>query len=166
MMGSRFMPADALWTLCMAFNVYLTFFHQYNSSQLRKLEWKYFLLCYGVPFISAFVFLFVDSHDRGPLYGPAVVRPLCSNQYYHFSLGLTLHHERKSSSGVGSRSPGTHSPSSSFTGPSGLSSCSPLPSTSVPASRSSSSATRCGGCMMISSLTSPQTIPIRNAPRA
>ncbi|KAL1977102.1 hypothetical protein VTN31DRAFT_3384 [Thermomyces dupontii] len=67
-----FMPADALWTLCMAFNVYLTFFHQYNSSQLRKLEWKYFLLCYGVPFISAFVFLFVDSHDRGPLYGPAV----------------------------------------------------------------------------------------------
>ncbi|KAJ5176489.1 uncharacterized protein N7482_002366 [Penicillium canariense] len=41
-----FMPADALWTFAMACNVYLTFFHQYNSEQLRQLEWKYVLWCW------------------------------------------------------------------------------------------------------------------------
>ncbi|KAI9866280.1 MAG: hypothetical protein M1813_001402 [Trichoglossum hirsutum] len=48
-----FMPADSLWTLAMACNVYLTFFKKYNSAQLKKLEWKYFLACYGIPFPPA-----------------------------------------------------------------------------------------------------------------
>jgi hypothetical protein len=69
----RFMPADALWTFAMACNVYLTFFHKYNSEQLRQLEWKYVLCCYGVPFIPAFAYFFVQTQARGRIYGSAIV---------------------------------------------------------------------------------------------
>jgi hypothetical protein len=47
------MPADSLWTLAMACNVYLVFFKKYSSAQLRKLELKYFIACYGIPSIPA-----------------------------------------------------------------------------------------------------------------
>lgn len=67
------MPADALWTLAMAFNVYLTFFRKYNSEQLRQQEWKYLLFCYGLPFIPAFTYFFVKSSSRGRVYGSATV---------------------------------------------------------------------------------------------
>ena len=50
------MVADALWTFAMACNVYFVFFWKYDAKQLRSLEWKYILFCYGVPFISAFTF--------------------------------------------------------------------------------------------------------------
>jgi hypothetical protein len=72
----RFMPADALWTFAMACNVYLTFFHQYNSDQLRRLEWKYVVGCYGLPFIPAFVYFFIHTPARGRVYGSAIVRLL------------------------------------------------------------------------------------------
>ncbi|KKK15962.1 hypothetical protein ARAM_002807, partial [Aspergillus rambellii] len=68
-----FMPADALWTFAMAFNVYLTFFHKFNSDQLRRLEWKYLVLCYGLPFIPAFVYFFIKSTSRGRIYGSAIL---------------------------------------------------------------------------------------------
>ncbi|RDW93180.1 putative cAMP receptor-like protein [Aspergillus mulundensis] len=68
-----FMPADALWTFAMAFNVYLTFFRKYNSEQLRRLEWKYVLLCYGLPFIPAFTYFFIRSESRGKVYGSAIL---------------------------------------------------------------------------------------------
>lgn len=67
------MPADALWTFAMACNVYLTFFHSYDTSQLRRLEIKYLLGCYGIPFVTAFVFLFIRSASRGKVYGSALV---------------------------------------------------------------------------------------------
>ena len=67
------MVADALWTFAMACNVYLTFFRKYDAEQLRMLEWKYILFCYGVPFIPAFIFFFVRSESRGKVYGSAVV---------------------------------------------------------------------------------------------
>ncbi|KAE8375907.1 hypothetical protein BDV26DRAFT_283095 [Aspergillus bertholletiae] len=67
-----FMPADALWTFAMACNVYLTFFYKYNSDQLRRLEWKYILFCYGLPFIPAFAYFFVKTKARGKVYGYAV----------------------------------------------------------------------------------------------
>jgi hypothetical protein len=70
----RFMPADALWTFAMAFNVYLTFFHKYDAARLRSLEWKYVLLCYGIPFIPSFVYFFVRTEAKGPIYGSAVVK--------------------------------------------------------------------------------------------
>lgn len=57
----------------MACNVYLTFFHKYNSEQLRQLEWKYVLFCYGLPFIPAFVYFFIETEARGKVYGSAIV---------------------------------------------------------------------------------------------
>jgi hypothetical protein len=67
------MFADAFWTFAMALNVYLTFFRRFNAKQLRSLEWKYILFCYGTPFILAFTLLFVRSESRGKVYGSAVV---------------------------------------------------------------------------------------------
>lgn len=60
----------------MACNVYLTFFRKYDQRQLRALEWKYMLFCYGVPAIPAIVFLFIQTEKKGKVYGPAVV---CGN---------------------------------------------------------------------------------------
>lgn len=70
------MPADALWIFSMACNVYLTFFHKYNSEQLRRLEWKYVIFCYGLPFIPSFSYFFVNTKERGKVYGAAVVSEL------------------------------------------------------------------------------------------
>lgn len=72
----------------MACNVYLTFFHKYDSEQLRRLEWKYVLCCYGIPFIPAFAYFFIQTQARGRIYGSAIVsktpRPSlqssCANQ--------------------------------------------------------------------------------------
>ena len=69
------MPADALWAFAMACNVYLTFFHKFGSQQLRKLEWRYVVLCYGVPFVPAISYLFISNSNRGKIYGSAVVSP-------------------------------------------------------------------------------------------
>lgn len=69
----RFVPADALWNLAMAINVYMTLFKKYNSQQLKALEWKYHLLCYGGPFIIALTLIFIETSSRGRVYGPAIV---------------------------------------------------------------------------------------------
>jgi hypothetical protein len=68
------MPADALWTFAMACNVYLTFFHKYDAARLRTLEPYYLAICYGLPFLPAFVYCFVKTASRGKVYGSAVVR--------------------------------------------------------------------------------------------
>ena len=57
----------------MAINVYLTLFKKYNAQQLKALEWRYHLMCYGAPFIIALVYLFITTPDRGRIYGPATV---------------------------------------------------------------------------------------------
>lgn len=67
------MPADALWAFAMACNVYLTFFHKYDPERLRRLEWKYVLCCYGLPFIPALSYFFIETQARGKVYGSAVV---------------------------------------------------------------------------------------------
>lgn len=69
----RFMPADAVWTLAMAANVWLTFYHKYDSDQLRSLEKWYFVLCYGIPFVPALAFCFVSGEGRGQIYGNATL---------------------------------------------------------------------------------------------
>ena len=84
------MVADALWTFAMACNVYLTFFRKYDAKQLRSLEWRYILFCYGVPFIPAFTFFFVRSESRGKIYGSAEVcltPSSCSSSWFR----LTFH---------------------------------------------------------------------------
>ncbi|KAI9850316.1 MAG: hypothetical protein M1838_005876 [Thelocarpon superellum] len=76
-----FLAADALWALAMACNVYLTFFRRFDQHQLRALEWKYLLLCNGVPAIPAFVFLFIQNDQGTKLYGPAVIWCWISNDW-------------------------------------------------------------------------------------
>ena len=73
LISRRFVPADALWNLAMAINVYMTIFKKYNSQQLKALEGWYHLMCYGGPFIIALSLLFVETSSRGRVYGPAVV---------------------------------------------------------------------------------------------
>lgn len=69
----RFMPADAYWTLAMAVNVYLTFYYKFDAVSLRRMEIPYLVLCYGVPMIPAFVFIFVKDSDGARVYGNAVL---------------------------------------------------------------------------------------------
>ena len=57
----------------MATNVYLTFFRKYDAQALRALEWKYFVICYGLPFLPAFAYFFIKTQKRGKVYGDAVV---------------------------------------------------------------------------------------------
>jgi hypothetical protein len=67
------MPADALWTLAMAINVYLTFFRQFDAAALRALEWKYIVFCYGLPFVPALTYCFIKTQEKGKFYGSANV---------------------------------------------------------------------------------------------
>ncbi|OMP86829.1 Cyclic AMP receptor-like protein A [Diplodia seriata] len=69
-----FMPADSLWTFCMALNVYLTFFKNYNSVDLGGLELRYFVTCYGVCFVPALIYLVLDhSRLQTGIYGDALL---------------------------------------------------------------------------------------------
>lgn len=70
----RFLGVDAYWSLCMAINVYLVFFGHFTVKQLRLLDFRYLLGCYGLSFIPAFTFIFVSNEDRGRIYGNAIVR--------------------------------------------------------------------------------------------
>ncbi|KAL2353604.1 hypothetical protein BJ546DRAFT_845762 [Cryomyces antarcticus] len=68
-----FLPADSLWTFCMAVNVWLTFFKHYNATKLRRLEKWYCLFCYGLPLVPALVYLIVDKAAKTNIYGPATI---------------------------------------------------------------------------------------------
>jgi len=57
----------------MATNVYLTFFKGYDSHDLRKLEKRYAILCYGIPLVVAVIYLILDFVQKDPIYGPAVI---------------------------------------------------------------------------------------------
>jgi hypothetical protein len=67
------MQSDPLWSCAMAINVYLCIFRRYDPPRLRKMHWKYALLCYGLPFIPAMFCLFYRD-QRGKMYGDATVR--------------------------------------------------------------------------------------------
>ena len=68
---NRFLGVDAYWALCMAINVYLAFFRSYTIQQLRELDVRYLLACYGLSFIPAFVFIFISWPN--PIYGSATI---------------------------------------------------------------------------------------------
>lgn len=68
-----FLFADAMWTFAMAINVYLVVFRKYDADDLKRLEKWYLLVCYGVPFIPALVFCFVQDRNRGRMFGSATV---------------------------------------------------------------------------------------------
>ncbi|EJT71256.1 G-protein coupled receptor [Gaeumannomyces tritici R3-111a-1] len=68
-----FLPADTFWTLAMAVNVYLTFYHKFDAAKLRRMELPYLCICYGVPFIVALTYIFINSPRRGRMYGDATL---------------------------------------------------------------------------------------------
>ncbi|RPA90563.1 family A G protein-coupled receptor-like protein [Choiromyces venosus 120613-1] len=68
-----FMPADALFCLAMALNVYLTVFKKYTTKRLRGLEFTYILVCYGLPAIPAITFLFIKNREGVYIYGSAIL---------------------------------------------------------------------------------------------
>ncbi|KAM0438949.1 hypothetical protein ACHAPT_001710 [Fusarium lateritium] len=68
-----FMPADAFWTLSMAINVYLTFYFKFDARRLRKMEIPYLIGCYGIPFIPAFVYIFIKNKQGERMYGDATL---------------------------------------------------------------------------------------------
>lgn len=57
----------------MAVNVYLTFYFKYDAQKLRKMEIPYLLCCYGLPFIVALTYIFVETPSRGRMYGNATI---------------------------------------------------------------------------------------------
>ncbi|KAJ4263146.1 hypothetical protein NW762_006768 [Fusarium torreyae] len=68
-----FMPADAFWTLSMAINVYLTFYFKFDARRLRKMEIPYLIGCYGIPFVPAFVYIFIKNAEGERMYGDAML---------------------------------------------------------------------------------------------
>lgn len=66
--------ADVYWTLAMAIDVYLIVFHCYDTESLRRLEWKYIVGISVLTFIPALVLLFIDTEEKGPMYGSVTVR--------------------------------------------------------------------------------------------
>ena len=72
-MANRLQGVDAYWALCMALNVYLALFHGWSTKRMKSRDWKYLWTCYGLSLIPAIVYLFIDTPDRGKIYGPATV---------------------------------------------------------------------------------------------
>ncbi|CAI6337753.1 unnamed protein product [Periconia digitata] len=69
----RFMAADSLWVFSMALNVQLVFFRGYTSAKLRHLEKWYFISAYGIPGITAIVYIFMDHLSNTRTIGPATL---------------------------------------------------------------------------------------------
>jgi hypothetical protein len=67
------MPADAFWSLSMAVNVYLTFYLKFDAQSLRKMEIPYLVGCYGIPFVPAFVYIFIKNKEGQRMYGNAML---------------------------------------------------------------------------------------------
>jgi Slime mold cyclic AMP receptor. len=70
---SRFMQGDAYWAMCMAINVYLTFYHKYDGRMLRRMEPIYWAGCLGVPLIPGLAFIWVSTKSQGRVYGNALL---------------------------------------------------------------------------------------------
>jgi hypothetical protein len=72
-LSDRFPLADVLWTLAMAFDVFLIVFYKYEAEDLRKLEVKYTIGITSLVLIPAVAFLFVHTKEKGPMYGSVTV---------------------------------------------------------------------------------------------
>ena len=58
----------------MALNIYLACYKRYSVADLKSLEWKYFVACYGLPLIPSITLLCIKTKNGGRIYGPATVR--------------------------------------------------------------------------------------------
>jgi len=72
-LNQMFPVADVMWTLAMAIDVYLIVFRCYDTAALKRLEWKYMIGITVFTFIPAFVMLFIDAPEKGPMYGGVTV---------------------------------------------------------------------------------------------
>lgn len=72
-LNQMFPVADVMWTLAMAIDVYLIVFRCYDTAALKRLEWKYMIGITVFTFIPAFVMLFIDTPEKGPMYGGVTV---------------------------------------------------------------------------------------------
>jgi hypothetical protein len=57
----------------MAINVYIVFFQRFDAKRLCRLEWIYFVLCYGIPLVPALVFLLKRPSSHPWFYGNATL---------------------------------------------------------------------------------------------
>ncbi|KAL1871936.1 hypothetical protein Daus18300_004572 [Diaporthe australafricana] len=67
-----FMQSDPWWSFAMAINVYMVFFMSFNPTTFRQYLWLYCVICFGLPAIPSFVFLFLRE-ERGLVYGDAAL---------------------------------------------------------------------------------------------
>jgi hypothetical protein len=70
----------------MALNVWLTFYRKYDAERIRRLELFYFLACYGIPFVPGFVYVFIQTPEKGRFYGNAVLWCWVSSEWDIFRL--------------------------------------------------------------------------------
>lgn len=70
----------------MALNIWLTFYRKYDAERIRRLEIVYFVLCYGIPFIPGFVFIFIQTQSKGRMYGNATLWCWVSSEWDLFRL--------------------------------------------------------------------------------
>ncbi|KAF4628326.1 hypothetical protein G7Y89_g9824 [Cudoniella acicularis] len=68
-----FLGVDNYWAICMAINVYLIFFRGFTIEQLRPMDIKYLVACYGLSLVPALVFCFISVEPRGHIYGSAII---------------------------------------------------------------------------------------------
>ncbi|KAK0724917.1 hypothetical protein B0H67DRAFT_480881 [Lasiosphaeris hirsuta] len=72
-LNQMFPVADVMWTLAMAIDVFLIVFYSYDAASLKRLEWKYMVGITTLTFIPAFVFLFINTEEKGPFYGSVTI---------------------------------------------------------------------------------------------
>lgn len=57
----------------MAYDVFLIVFYRYDAEDLRRLEVKFIVIITTLVFVPALVFLFVQTPEKGPMYGSETV---------------------------------------------------------------------------------------------
>ncbi|KAJ5818932.1 cAMP receptor (Car4), partial [Penicillium riverlandense] len=82
--------ADVLWTFAMAMDTYLVVFYHFDAHSLRKLEMKYIGAITTLTFIPALVFLFIQTPEKGPIYGSETI--WCSISAHWMLIRLILYY--------------------------------------------------------------------------
>jgi hypothetical protein len=72
----------------MALDVYFVVFKRYDNADLRKLEPRYIALITTTTFIPAFVFLFIRTADKGPMYGSVTLWCAIAPNWLVFRIAL------------------------------------------------------------------------------
>jgi hypothetical protein len=72
----------------MALNAWLTFYRHYSAADLRKLEKYYLGFVIIFPLLSSSVFIFIDDHVKGKVYGPAIVSDSLGPNMYSLLIAL------------------------------------------------------------------------------